>query len=111
MPAILVCTKKMEKQIEYSIVVPVFNEEGNVERLFGEIKEVMEKIGKTYEIIFVDDGSGDATVSKLLNLKPIRVVRLRKNSQTIEDQDIRWFTMEGVSKGCKINFRLLVQGS
>jgi len=70
----------MEKQIEYSIVVPVFNEEGNVERLFGEIKEVMEKIGSPYEIIFVDDGSSDATVKKLLKLKPIRVVRLRKNS-------------------------------
>jgi len=70
----------MEKQIEYSIVVPVFNEEENVERLFGEIKVVMEKIGSPYEIIFVDDGSSDTTVKKLLNLKPIRVVRLRKNS-------------------------------
>ena len=70
----------MEKIVEYSVVVPVFNEEENVERLFGEIKTVMEKIGQKFEIIFVDDGSNDKTGEKLLNLRPIKLVRLRKNS-------------------------------
>ena len=44
----------MQKQI--SIVVPVYNEEGNVEALHKEIKEMCEKAGYDYEIIFINDG-------------------------------------------------------
>ena len=69
----------MNKDIVYSVVVPVFNEEANVEMLFAEIKAVLKKMVKSYEIIFVDDGSSDGTVHKLMNLKPIKIIRLRKN--------------------------------
>lgn len=62
-----------------SVVIPVFNEEQNVEKLHGEVVLTMTKIGRPYEIIFVDDGSSDKTVSILKNLTPIRIIRFRKN--------------------------------
>ena len=62
-----------------SVVVPVYNEEGNVEELHKEIKETCEREGYEYEIIFVDDGSDDATVEKCRNLAPLRLIRMRRN--------------------------------
>lgn len=63
-----------------SVIVPVFNEEGNVENLHREIKEVCEANNYIYEIIFVDDGSTDKTREKCLNLIPLKYIRLRRNS-------------------------------
>lgn len=69
--------------LEYSIVIPVYNEEANIYPLYRELKPIMEKIGKPYEILFVDDGSRDRTPWALRPLhkkdKKVRVVRLRKN--------------------------------
>ncbi len=62
-----------------SIVVPVFNEEGNVKELHHEIVEVCEANGYTYEIIFVDDGSTDRTVEICKTLKHLKLICLRKN--------------------------------
>lgn len=67
----------MEKKV--SIVVPVYNEEGNVEELHKEIKEVCEKNQYIYEIIFVDDGSSDDTVKLAENLAPLKLIELRRN--------------------------------
>ena len=47
--------------MELSIVIPVFNEEENIEPLIGEIDAVLAPLGKSYEIIAVDDGSKDGT--------------------------------------------------
>ena len=44
-----------------SVVVPVYNEEGNVTKLHQEIKDVCEKNHYIYEIIFINDGSKDQT--------------------------------------------------
>jgi len=67
------------KRIEYSVVVPVYDEEGSVVKLHREIVEVFKKLNKAFEIIFVDDGSKDKTFEKLKALKPITIIRLRKN--------------------------------
>lgn len=64
---------------EISIVIPLYNEEGNVTELHREIVEVCEKNNYTYEIILVDDGSQDATVEIAQTLQPVKVVELRKN--------------------------------
>jgi glycosyltransferase involved in cell wall biosynthesis len=69
--------------ISYSVVIPVFNEEPNIVPLYRELKPVMEKMGKKYEILFVDDGSRDRTYSavKYLHKKDnhVKAIRLRKN--------------------------------
>ncbi len=48
-----------EKNIEYSIVVPVYNEEESLKPLFTELVESMTPLNRPYEIIFVDDCSSD----------------------------------------------------
>jgi len=70
----------MNKKIKYSVVVPVFNEEGNVASLHAEIVAEMNKLKSSYEIIFVNDASTDNTLEVLKKLSPITVVDLRKNS-------------------------------
>lgn len=64
--------------IKYSVVVPVFNEEGNVSKLVDEILAVMRPY-KSFEIIFVDDGSKDKTLVELHKKKGITIIELRKN--------------------------------
>ena len=69
--------------MELSIVIPVYNEEENVEPIIREINGVLASLGKTCEIVTVDDGSKDGTFSALSRLHCIepslKVVRLRRN--------------------------------
>jgi glycosyltransferase involved in cell wall biosynthesis len=69
--------------MELSIVIPVYNEEENVEPLIQEINAAVRPLGKPYEIVVVDDGSRDATFSVLARLHQqepcLRVVRLKRN--------------------------------
>ena len=65
--------------ISLSIVVPVFNEEGNIANLHKEIKDVCEANGYIYEIIFVNDGSSDGTDKVCRTLKPLKYLCMRKN--------------------------------
>lgn len=62
-----------------SVVVPIFNEEGNVANLHKEIVDVCQANNYTFEIIFVDDGSVDQTVQVCKTLKPLKLIRMRKN--------------------------------
>lgn len=72
-----------------SVVVPMYNEEGNVFQLYREIKEVSlgminKNILSGFEVVFVNDGSTDKTQEKLEELKKtekekVRVIWLRKN--------------------------------
>ena len=64
---------------EISVVVPLYNEEGNVAELHREIREVCEANGYRYEIIAVDDGSTDKTLQRAMELTPITIVRFRRN--------------------------------
>jgi polyisoprenyl-phosphate glycosyltransferase len=69
--------------VEYSIVIPVFNEQENVPELCRRLTEVMRKLNASYEIIFVDDGSTDKSFEVLGSLRrqfsSIKVVRLSRN--------------------------------
>src|SRR5262249_33080022 len=66
-----------------SIVVPVYNEEGNVGPLHAELTAVARGIGGSYELLFVNDGSTDQTLPRLLALADadpcLRVVELDGN--------------------------------
>jgi undecaprenyl-phosphate 4-deoxy-4-formamido-L-arabinose transferase len=65
-----------------SLVIPVYNEEANLSHLLERLRPVMQKMGKSYEIIFVDDGSRDNTLSILksfLIYPEVRVVELTRN--------------------------------
>jgi dolichol-phosphate mannosyltransferase len=56
--------------IEISLVIPTFNEEGNVLRLYDEIKQVLLELHIAhYEVIFIDDGSSDASLERIEELR------------------------------------------
>lgn len=62
-----------------SVVVPLYNEEGNAAKLHGRIVDACEKLDNDYEIIFVDDGSSDGTAAECKDLSPLVFIQLRKN--------------------------------
>lgn len=69
--------------MKYSLVVPLYNEEGNVLELHKQIVTAMEKLKEKYEIIFINDGSDDKTYEKAKKLSPLRLITLqRKSGQT-----------------------------
>lgn len=55
----------MPASIDLSVVVPFFNEEENARALYDELKGVLVAFGKSFEMVFVDDGSTDKTYSVL----------------------------------------------
>jgi len=69
--------------MDLSVVIPVYNEEENVEPLIVEIEAALVPLGKSYEIIVVDDGSKDDTFAKLRSIHKcmnrLKVIRLRRN--------------------------------
>jgi glycosyltransferase involved in cell wall biosynthesis len=52
--------------MQYSVIVPAYNEEGNIELLVEKIKEVMNSMSPDWELIFINDGSRDKTYEKML---------------------------------------------
>lgn len=64
----------------YSVVIPFYNEAGNVTPLFEEVVNVMTSLDKSFEIIAVDDASKDGTFEELKTLKPLTIIRMRVNA-------------------------------
>lgn len=68
---------------EVTILVPVYNEEDNVQPLATAIQSVLMRTGRTFEILFVDDGSTDGTLARLTEMEheipQLHVIRLRRN--------------------------------
>jgi glycosyltransferase involved in cell wall biosynthesis len=69
--------------IELSIVVPVHDEEDNVEPLHEALTRTLHQLGRSYEIIVVDDGSRDSTYRRLEQLAgydaSLKLIKLRRN--------------------------------
>lgn len=69
--------------MDLSIVIPLYNEEENVEQLYTQLKAALEGTGQEYEIIIVDDGSTDGSFDILKRLHEVeerlKVIRFRRN--------------------------------
>jgi len=68
---------------DLSIVIPVQNESPNIKPLYDELTQTMGQLGRSYEILIVDDGSTDDTFDQLASLQArdprLRVIRFRRN--------------------------------
>jgi len=66
-----------------SIIIPIYNEENNIQPLYTNLQETMEKCEFAWEVIFINDGSLDSSGQKLEGLsqmdKRIKVINFRKN--------------------------------
>lgn len=66
-----------------SVVIPLFNEAESIQPLYDELTDALTKIGQSYEVIVVDDGSTDLSYAKLRTVfeqdKHWRVIRFRRN--------------------------------
>ncbi len=70
--------------MDISVVVPLYNERDNLAPLHGELSRAVGAMDRTYELLFVDDGSTDGSADVLRRLKSsdphVRVIRLARNS-------------------------------
>ena len=69
--------------IQYSIVIPVFNEQENLDELYRRLNAVMQGLGASHEFIFVDDGSTDNSLLMMKTLHEqdprVKVLKLSRN--------------------------------
>jgi len=72
-----------EAGVTVSVVIPAYNEEAGIERSVEIVREILDGCGISYEIIVVDDGSGDGTFGKIQGMterfESIRGIRLSRN--------------------------------
>ena len=70
-------------RVEISVVVPVLDEEGSVLELASRVATVLDGLSRSFEIVFVDDGSKDGTPERVREAREIdprvKLVRLRRN--------------------------------
>jgi len=66
-----------------SVVIPVYNEERNLDALYARLAPVLDRTGRPYEVIFVDDGSADRSLDVLRRLhaahRAVRIIALNRN--------------------------------
>jgi len=71
------------REIKYSIVVPVFNEEKTVQTFYDTVIPIMEQQNEEFEIIYINDGSRDNTENILLQLaekdKRVKIINFSRN--------------------------------
>lgn len=69
--------------MDISVVIPVYNEEDSLDRLYSELKESLGRLDKEHEILFVDDGSRDRSLECLKRIRDadpaVKVISFRKN--------------------------------
>ena len=73
----------MKREIDISIVIPLYNEEENVEFLYESVSKALKESGRLWEIIMVDDGSSDGTLAILKKIAAVhadvKVISFRRN--------------------------------
>ena len=68
--------------VQVAVVIPVYNEEENLPALIQRLMPVMQSLGKSFEIIFIDDGSRDNSLEILKGFTqntPVKVVEMTRN--------------------------------
>lgn len=75
--------QRIPQNEKISIVVPLFNEEQSLRPLYTEIRKVFENTRRTYEIVFVDDGSTDKSLMRIKEIsrvdKRVKYISFQKN--------------------------------
>jgi len=73
----------MSEHPRYSIVAPIYNEEGNIQKLYERISQVMDSTGESWELVTVNDGSRDKSFEMLEALSHkdprIKVINFARN--------------------------------
>ncbi len=73
----------VQKGCFLSVVVPMYNEEEVIEVTYGRLRSVLDKLGETYEIVFVNDGSRDRTADIVRSLcaedRRVKLVEFSRN--------------------------------
>ncbi|MBN2010344.1 glycosyltransferase [candidate division KSB1 bacterium] len=74
-------TKAAKITAAISVIIPVQNMESEIEEIYGLVASAMNDHGKSFEIVFIDDGSTDSTYAKLLTIsskdKQVKLIRMR----------------------------------
>jgi glycosyltransferase involved in cell wall biosynthesis len=96
--------------LELSLITPVYNEEENLPLLYAAIQQVMKPIGKTWEVIFVDDGSRDKSLAVLETLveqdpEHVRVVACEVAFLVVF---IQWYINRYLHLGVKLGFPTMI---
>lgn len=65
----------MSEMLDLSVVIPVYNEEDNIQPLYDELSVALDELGRSYEVIVIDDGSKDDSFNRL---------------KAIHEKDSRW---------------------
>jgi len=70
--------------LDLSVVIPVYNEEENLPPLWAELREGLQTLGLSFEVVFVDDGSRDRSAELIRGFREqdarVRLVRLKANA-------------------------------
>ncbi len=69
--------------MDISVIIPVYNEEDNVHTLYYETKPILDSLNKSYEVLFINDGSTDSTLAELKKIKQsepqVKIIDFNKN--------------------------------
>ena len=73
----------MTGSVDLTIIIPINNEEDNINLLYQKLKSTLSALKLNYEIIIVDDGSTDSSYEKIFRLHDqdpaVRIIKFRKN--------------------------------
>src|SRR3989475_12932970 len=76
-------SRRENRVTDLSVVIPVYNEEESLPPLWAELREVLDRLGLAFEVVFVDDGSRDRSAEIVRSFREadprVRLVRLKAN--------------------------------
>ena len=83
LPNTLHSQKNRKEKVNLSLIIPVFNEEENLLELYDRLTKALRKLKRSYEIIFIDDGSTDLSfkiLQEIVQMHPtVQLIRFRRN--------------------------------